>query len=117
MLENLRDWIRKWRTRIAFWFKPTYFVFSSPQEALDMLPRRGGTLVLSGTFEVGREGLQVPDKDVRVIGGRFHVAPDSPGFKVDGTRGKHVIFNGCSFFGDGKGGSCFTLGNGDAEKP
>ena len=56
---------RLW-TKICFFFKPTYRVFPSIQAALDALPARGGTLLLStGTYS---GGILVPDKPLRIIG-------------------------------------------------
>lgn len=94
-------WLRDFLTRLAFLFKPTYHVFSSFQGALDQLPAHGGTLLVNGEFFVGQEGISVPNKDVRIIGGNFRMAPKSPGLIVAHSR--RVIFDGCSFIGTDSG--------------
>ena len=106
----MKEWLSDLWTRITFLFKPTHRVFSSIQDAMDGLPARGGTLLVGpGEFVIGPEGVQVPSKDIRIIGGVYRMVPGSEGFKVR-AAGKRVIFVGCSFIGNGTG-SAFTEEN------
>lgn len=100
------DWLRDLWTRIVFALKPTYYVFASVQDAVDALPGRGGTLLFgAGEFHVGKDGVEIPNKDIRMIGGVFRMGAESQGFKI--KHCKRAVFVGCSFIGPIKG-SVFT---------
>jgi hypothetical protein len=99
MLEKLKEF---W-TRLKFLFKPTYYVVAEPQQALDLVARRGGTVrFCAGTFMVPSGGLIVPDQDVRIIGAHLQIPEGGTGMTVhSGKHSVHII--GCIFEGMGPG--------------
>lgn len=100
MMGKLRDW---WDA-IRFFFKPTFYVVASPQGAMDLLAKRGGTLrFLEGEFTVPQGGLKLPDQDCRIIGATLLIPEGGTGLHVSTTKSRRVIITGCSFIGMGKG--------------
>jgi hypothetical protein len=101
MLQKLKDF---WAW-VKFLFKPTYYVVAEPQQALDLVARRGGTVrFCAGTFMTPAGGLVIPDQDVRIIGAHLQIPEGETGITVpSGKHSVHII--GCIFEGMGKGAS------------
>lgn len=100
MFEKISAFFEDLWTRIYFAFRPTYYVFSSLQDALAALPARGGTLRVTGTFMVeGKEGLTIPNKPLRLVGGSYLVDPGSSAITVPAGRSTKCVITGCSFIG------------------
>jgi len=107
----LRSWFRDHFSAVAhffsglrFAFKPTFYVVATPQQALDLVAARGGTVMFcAGEFVVPKEGLQVPPKDVRIIGANLKIPEGGVGINVPSDKKARVHIIGCSFMGLGAG--------------
>lgn len=96
-------------TRLCFFFRPTYHVFSSVDVALKYLSDKGGTLVM-GPGEHRFSGV-LPDKPVRILGGHINTGADGLQISLDGrkTPGCKYVFENCVFIGTPKRSPAFVL--------
>lgn len=53
--------------------------------------------------------MTIPCKDIRIVGGVYHMVAGSPGFTAR-APGKYAIFIGCTFVGNSEG-SIFNGGS------
>lgn len=97
------SWLKELWDRMLFAFKPTYYVVATPQQALDLVAAKGGTVrFCGGEFTVPKDGLVVPDQHVRIIGANLLIPENGTGLKINaGKKGQRVSIIGCNFTGLG----------------